>query len=152
MPNELIKFISMHWELCLAFILIFIYWIISEILEFRSSRGISPAQLVHLMNREKAQIIDIRDTAVFETGHIINALSYPEKTLFDKLAGLKKYQSYPVILVDKQGISANKCINKFIAAGFEKAHYLKNGMAAWQQAKLPLERTGKSEKMKQEKK
>lgn len=141
MPHDFITFIIAHWELSLAFVLILIYWIGAEIIEFLSTTGISPSHLVHLMNKENAIIIDIREAQPYEQGHILGALSYPEKTLFSQLDGLKRYQSGYLVLVDANGSQSNKIINKLIAKGFEKAHYLKGGLGAWRHEKLPLETT-----------
>jgi len=139
MQQDIIKFVIAHWELCLAFAVILIYWLSSEIIEFRSSTGISPSHLVHLMNRENTVIIDIRDTDTFNKGHIIGAISSPEKTIFDNLTPLKKHQTKYTVIVDGNGTASNKIINKFIAQGFEKAHYLKGGIQAWRNEKLPLD-------------
>jgi rhodanese-related sulfurtransferase len=146
MQQDLIKFMTTHWELCLAFIVILLYWLTSEIIEFRSTVGINAAHLVHLMNRETTAIIDIRDADSFNKGHIIGATSFPEKTIFDNINQLKKHQSKYTVLIDTNGSVSNKIINKFIAQGFEKAHYLKGGLQAWRNEKLPLETLSKKGK------
>lgn len=148
MHNDFIHFLMNHWELSLAFILILAYWIVSEIIEWQSTLGITPSHAVHLMNREGGVVVDLREAALFEKSHIIGSLNIPEKTLFDNLSGLKKHASKPVILVDVQGAHSNKIINKFIAQGFEKAHYLKGGIHAWIQEKLPLESHMKDQNVK----
>ena len=38
---------------------------------------VTPAEAVHLMNREKAAVIDVREAAEFATGHIANARHVP---------------------------------------------------------------------------
>jgi len=134
------EFLARHWELAGAFVIVLIYWIYTEILEVRSGKGINPVTLVHLLNREKAVLIDMRETADFELGHILGALSFPEKTLMSDLNKLKKHQSKPIILIDRQGVSAQKYLNKLSQEGFKDIRYLKQGMDAWKQAKLPLEK------------
>jgi rhodanese-related sulfurtransferase len=138
--QNFIDFLIRHWELSGAFVVVLIYWIYTEILETREGKGINPVTLVHLLNRQKAILIDIRETAEFEKGHILGALSFPEKTLMADLNKLKKHQSNPVVLIDRQGMTVQKCLNKLTREGFKEIHYLKNGMQAWVQAKLPLEK------------
>ncbi len=142
--QDFIDFGLRHWELSLAFILILVYWLVSEYLEHSGGHGVSPLQLIHLMNREHGVVVDLRDADHFEAGHIIGALSFPEKELMDSLNKLKKYQSKPVILVDKTGAISSRFLNQLIAKGFTQTRYLKNGIQAWSQAKMPLEKGKKS--------
>lgn len=142
--QDFIDFGLRHWELSLAFILILIYWLVSEYLEHSGGHGVSPLQLIHLMNREHGIVVDLRDADHFEAGHIMGALSFPEKELLASINRLKKYQSKPVILVDKTGAVSSRFLNQLISKGFTKTHYLKNGMSAWSQAKMPLEKGKKS--------
>jgi len=136
--NDFMSFVIRHWELWLAFVLILGYWLFYEFQEHRSGRGLSPQQVVNLINRENAVILDIRDTEAFRRGHIIGALSFPEKNLLNEFKKLKRHQQKPVILVDAQGVMTNKYMKKFLQEGFQKIHYLKNGLQAWQQASMPL--------------
>jgi rhodanese-related sulfurtransferase len=142
--QDFTDFALRHWELCLTFVLILIYWLVSEYLEHRGGHGIKPVQLVHLMNRENAAVIDVREAKFFEEGHILGALSFPAKNILDNLNRLKKYQSKSVILVDSNGSDSSRLLNQLIAKGFIHTKYLKKGMQAWQAHQLPLEKGGKS--------
>lgn len=138
--QDFIDFGLRHWELSLAFILILVYWLVSEYLEHSGGHGVSPLQLVHLINREHGIVVDLRDADHFEAGHIMGAMSFPEKELMANLNKLKKYQSKPVILVDRSGAVSSKYLNQLITKGFTHTRYLKNGIHAWSQAKMPLEK------------
>jgi rhodanese-related sulfurtransferase len=145
--QDFTDFAIRHWELCLTFVLILVYWLVSEYLEHRGGHGITPVQLVHLMNRENAAVIDLRETKYFEEGHILGALSFPARHILDNLNKLKKYQSKSVVLVDNNGSASSRLLNQMIAKGFVHTKYLKNGLTAWNQQKLPLnklEKGGKS--------
>jgi rhodanese-related sulfurtransferase len=144
--QDFIDFGLRHWELFLAFMLILVYWLISEYLENRGGHGVTALQLIHLMNREHGIVIDLRDADHFEAGHIMNALSFPEKDFMAHLNKLKKYQSKPVILVDKTGAVSSRFLNQLSAKGYTHTRYLKNGMHAWSQAGMPLEKSEKLEK------
>ena len=136
--NEYVKFALAHWELCLAFVMVLLYWILSELQDVLSKHSISAAHVVNLMNHNDAVIFDIRDEAHFKKGHILGALSHPEKTILSEAAKLKKYHNRKVILVDINGQASNKLINKLIAEGFNEIFFLKNGMHAWTLEKLPV--------------
>ncbi len=140
--NEYVKFGLEHWELCLAFVMVLLFWIISEIQEMLGKHGISAAHVVSLMNHDGAIVIDIRDAEHFKKGHILGALSYPEKHILEKLDELKKYHDKKVILVDSNGQSSNRLVNKMIVHGFKDIFFLKNGMHAWTHEKLPVKRNG----------
>ncbi|MBP6626364.1 MAG: rhodanese-like domain-containing protein, partial [Arenimonas sp.] len=48
--------------------------IVTEILRlFRGFKGVSPAQLTELINRENALVVDLRGLGDFEKGHIIGS-------------------------------------------------------------------------------
>ena len=139
--NEYVKFALEHWELCLAFVVVLSYWIISEVQEMMGSHGISASHVVSLMNHDDAIVIDIRDTELFKKGHILGAQSYPEKIILEKLDELKKYHDKKVILVDSNGQHSNRLLHKMIAHGFKEVFFLKNGMQAWTSEKLPIKRS-----------
>jgi rhodanese-related sulfurtransferase len=136
--NDFISFVIRHWELWLAFVVILGYWLFFEIQEYCGGRGLSAQQVVHLINRDDAVVIDIREPEAYQRGHVLGAISVPEKKLLNELKKLKKYQRKPIILVDAQGLNANKYLNNLIKEGFQHVHYLKNGLQAWQQASMPL--------------
>ncbi|MDX2164486.1 MAG: rhodanese-like domain-containing protein [Gammaproteobacteria bacterium] len=138
--NEYVKFAIEHWELCLAFVMVFLYWMISEIQEAMGKHGISAAHVVSLMNHDDAVVIDIRDAEHFKKGHILGAHSYPEKHILEKLDELKKYHDKKVILVDSNGQQSNQLLNKLLDHGFKEVFFLKNGMHAWTAEKLPVKR------------
>jgi len=138
--NEYVKFALEHWELWLAFVMVLLFWVVSEIQEAMGKRGISAAHVVSLMNHDDATVIDIRDAEHFKKGHILGALSYPEKVILEKRDELKKYHDKKVILVDSNGQQSNRLLNKLLEQGFKEVFFLKNGMHAWTSEKLPVKR------------
>ncbi|HEV2613128.1 MAG TPA: rhodanese-like domain-containing protein [Gammaproteobacteria bacterium] len=139
--NEYVKFAIEHWELCLAFFMVLLYWITAELTDAFSKHGISAQHLVTLMNHHDAVVFDIRDAEHFNKGHILGALSHPEKDILSDLSKLKKYQERKVVLVDVNGQSSNKLINKLLTDGFKEVFFLKNGMHAWTAEKLPVSKS-----------
>ncbi len=108
--------------------------------------SVVPADAVKLINND-AVVIDIRSTEAFGKGHIVNARSVPFDQLDGHLPKLAHFKGKPVIAVCDSGFTSNKAITALRSAGFESVYGLKGGMAAWNQAGLPIV-TGKKTKSK----
>jgi rhodanese-related sulfurtransferase len=106
----------------------------------RSSGGpwVTTAEATHLINREDASIIDVRDPGEYGAGHIIGARNVP----LARLEGgeLPKRKDRPVIVYCDTGERAGKAIGALKKQGFERVVNLSGGLRAWQQAGLPVER------------
>ena len=101
---------------------------------------IGPSEVTRLMNHEKALLLDLRTTADFSSGHILNARNIPAAELEGRQKELQKHKKNPVILCcnrDSDGIKAGRIL-KF--AGYEKLYSLKGGLESWQNANLPVTR------------
>ena len=105
---------------------------------FRPYKALTPPQLTALVNREDALVVDLSATGDFEKGHIagsrnVQASAFgPEHKL---LAGAKER---PVVLVCRSGQASAAPAGKLRKAGFQNVYWLDGGVAAWQQAGLPL--------------
>ncbi len=102
-----------------------------------------PDDVTRLINRENAQVIDIRTQKEFEDGHIIDAIHINADELGSQLEKLKKYKDKGVIFVCTGGSVSVKEARKLMNEGFEKVHCLKGGILSWQQANLPLTKGSK---------
>ncbi len=101
---------------------------------------IGPSEATRLMNHEKALLLDLRTSADFSSGHILNARNIPAAELEGRQKELQKHKKNPVILCcnrDSDGIKAGRIL-KF--AGYEKLYSLKGGLESWQNANLPVAR------------
>jgi rhodanese-related sulfurtransferase len=105
---------------------------------FRGFKGLRPAELTALMNRENALVVDLQSTGDFEKGHIPGSKNV-QMSQFDPenkmLAGAK---ALPVVAVCKTGVTAVQAAKRLRKAGFERVFVLEGGIAAWQPADLPL--------------
>ncbi len=105
---------------------------------FRGYKTLRPAELTQLVNSENALVVDLSASNDFEKGHIAGSRNVlpsnfdPENKL---LAGAK---SQPVVLVCRTGQASGGAAKRLKKAGFEKVYSLEGGIAAWQQADLPL--------------
>jgi len=82
----------------------------------------------------------VRDTGDFAAGHIANAKHVPEAQLADRIKELEKYRSRPIVVSCRTGSRASSVSAMLRKQGFTEAFALRGGIAAWQQASLPLEK------------
>lgn len=106
----------------------------------RASNEVGTFEAVQLINRRDAVVIDVRDTGEFSAGHIANARHIPEAQLADRMKELEKYKSRPILLADRTGARAAAAGRVLRKHGFTEVFALKGGIAAWEQATLPLEK------------
>lgn len=132
-------FIQSHWELCLAFVVILTLLLALELRAKLSGLAqVSPQQATLQMNHKDAVILDIRDATHFANGHILGAINIPANILESKLSQLEKYKSNPIIIVHSPGQTPHKTGVILTNNGFSDVSNLTGGIAAWQQAALPL--------------
>lgn len=106
-------------------------------LRVRSHAGVSmPApEAVRLIN-QGATVVDVREPARFEGGHIVDALNIAPGDLAARAeAKLKKKR--PVLLVCDNGAQSGRLVSTLRKAGFD-TWALDGGLAAWQRDNLPV--------------
>ncbi len=101
--------------------------------------GLSPAAAVNLINREKAQVIDICSAQEYEAGHLPQAKHIPLDELEAKLGGVVKNKNLPVILVCARGMRSMRGVGIAKKLGYEHVHSLAGGLTAWRAANYPVE-------------
>lgn len=102
--------------------------------------SVTPAEAVQLINREKAVVIDVGEPNEFAAGHVMGARNLPFGQLEDKLAGLVKNKTTPVIMVCPVGARAARAAGLARKLGFEQARSIAGGLRAWRDASLPVEK------------
>ena len=137
--SNLSLFISQHWLLCAAAVLVF-FVLMREEAKAKSGLGssVDTIAMTRMMNQESAAVIDIRPRPDYERGHIVGSISYTLSDLESKPKKLKAFQGRSVILVCERGLTANKSIAAFRQHGIEKVYYLNGGMRAWRAANMPI--------------
>ena len=108
----------------------------------RSAGGpwVSPAQATHLINREDALVIDVREANEFATGHVLGAKNLPLARMETAVADIVKKKDRPVIVYCDGGDRSGKAIGALKKQGFTRAANLSGGIKSWQDAGLPLEK------------
>ncbi|MEJ7746386.1 MAG: rhodanese-like domain-containing protein [Luteimonas sp.] len=138
-PEELMAFAGRNPALSLALAGLTIAILFNELSGlFRGYKALRPAELTGLINRDNALVVDLRPFADFDKGHIAGAKNVLMTQFDPENAQLKTAKSLPVVLVCKTGQGAGPAAKRLNKAGFEKVYVLDGGIAAWQQADLPL--------------
>ncbi|HEX2331784.1 MAG TPA: rhodanese-like domain-containing protein [Burkholderiales bacterium] len=108
---------------------------------FRRSAGgpwVTTAEATHLINREDALVVDVRDPGEYGAGHILGAKNVPLSRLND--AEVAKRKDRPVIVYCEGGERSSKAVAALKKQGFTRVVNLTGGLRAWQQAGLPVEK------------
>jgi rhodanese-related sulfurtransferase len=97
-------------------------------------------EAVQLINRRDALVLDVRDTGEYASGHIASARHVPETQLAERIKELEKHKTRPVIVSCRTGSRAAAAAAALRKQGFAEVFTLRGGIAAWEQAGLPLEK------------
>jgi rhodanese-related sulfurtransferase len=103
-----------------------------------SGPRLTPAQATQLINREDAQVIDVREQPEWAKGRIAGSRHIPVGQLDQRIADLEKFKDRPLIVVCASGMRSASACSTLRKAGFEKVFALDGGIGAWEQAGLPL--------------
>ena len=129
------QFLIQEWMLTSLLAALVIVYTMRE--RVKSGVPITNNQLTALVNADKAVVLDIRPTAEFKAGHLVDAINIPYERINSDLATLEKYKSKTVIIVDKMGQYAGTAGRQLAKEGFE-VRRLSGGISEWQNQNLPL--------------
>lgn len=145
--DQLLEFTSNNMMLVVLLMISFFVLIFSELR--RKAGGmvaIEPSAAVALINNDGV-VLDLRSSEAFGRGHIVNAKNIPYDELDAHQSKLEKFKGKPIVAVCDAGQTSNRAVATLRSSGFESAYGLKGGMAAWNQAGMPVV-TGKKTKSK----
>ncbi len=134
--DQFLTFISNHPFLVGAFVVLLILFIRNEM--NRGGATIGVQELVALVNNEKAVVLDVRDKAEIDAGHIVDAINIPYSALESRADELAKHKDKPVVLVCKMGQHAGTAGTALRKQGFENVSRLRGGIAEWRGQNLPV--------------
>ncbi|MFZ5455293.1 MAG: rhodanese-like domain-containing protein [Pseudomonadota bacterium] len=103
-----------------------------------SGPRLTPAQATQLINREDAQVIDVREQPEWAKGRIAGSRHIPVGQLDQRIGDLEKFKERPLIVVCASGMRSASACSTLRKAGFDKVFALDGGIGAWEQAGLPL--------------
>jgi rhodanese-related sulfurtransferase len=105
-----------------------------------SAEGVSAAQAVLKINREKGVMIDVCEPAEYQAGHAVGSKSIPLGQLDKRLGDLPKDKTAPVLVMCASGMRAKRAAAQLRKAGYVNAMPVAGGMRAWREAGLPVEK------------
>ena len=101
---------------------------------------ISTLEATRLMNKGHTLVLDVRNGNDFATGHLPRARHIPMPELSKRIEEIGKFKDKPVIITCGTGARSGAASRFLKRAGFTAVYQLKGGLAAWQQASLPVEK------------
>lgn len=115
---------------------VMLFW--PEIMKLTGGGGaeIGTLEATRLMN-QGSLVLDVRDEKEFAAGHLPRARHIPLRDLSGRLGEIGKFKDKPVIVTGARAGSACRFLRQ---SGFNNVFQLKGGVAAWQQASLPVEK------------
>lgn len=134
--DQLLTFISSHPFLLGTFVVLLALFIRNE--TQRGGQSVSAQQLVELVNRQNAVVLDVRDKKEFEAGHIVEAINIPHSALESRLSELQDYKEQPLIIACKMGQHSGSAGTMLRKNGFEQVSRLTGGVAEWRNQNLPV--------------
>jgi rhodanese-related sulfurtransferase len=101
---------------------------------------VTPAQATHLINREDAVVLDVRETGEFAKGHVLGAKNLPAARMETAAGEVVKKKDRPVIVYCDGTDRSGKALAALKKQGFTRVANLSGGLKAWQDAGLPVEK------------
>ena len=136
--EKLFAFISNHPFLVGAFVIILVLFVRNEIR--RSGKQVTAQELVNLMNRDQALIVDVRDPNDFSQGHIVNSMNIPFAALARRIDELEKFKEKPLVIACKMGQQSGAAGTMLRKAGFQNVARLRGGLTEWRSLNMPVVR------------
>lgn len=104
------------------------------------ANDVNPAAATLLINREDAQVIDVREADEFAAGHLPEAKNVPLAKLADRISEIERLKDKPVIVCCASGMRSGKACGELRKLGFAKIHNLSGGIDAWVGAGYPVKK------------
>ena len=134
--DQLFEFIGNHPYLVGGFVVLLVLFIRNE--TRRGGRSVSAQELVALVNKEDAVVLDLRDQKEFAAGHIVDSVNIPYSSLESRLSELDEYKDKPIVLACKMGQHAGSAGTALRKNGFANVSRLTGGIAEWRNQNLPV--------------
>ena len=84
----------------------------------KGGQKLSCSQLIQAANADNAILLDVRDTAEFDAGHIVDAINIPHAKVAGSVSQLEKYRNKQIIVIDKLGQHSAAVVKALVAKEF----------------------------------
>lgn len=137
--EEYISFASKNYLLFIALGVIITLIVFTELRRFTQGyKEVPPAEAVHLINKENALVLDIREANDRKQGNIIGAKHIALSTLPDKVNTLSENKDRPLLVFCKMGnLSAQAC-KVLLKNNYTRVFGLKGGITSWISEQMPI--------------
>lgn len=105
--------------------------------------SVNATQATQLINREDAQVVDVREPGEYANGHLPESRNIPLARLEERAGELDKYKDTPLLVVCQSGARSATACKQLIKLGYNRVHNLEGGIDAWRTAGLPLKKGAK---------
>ena len=135
-----IEFAKNHTLMVTAWVAVFVMVIYTFIKGATSKvKVVTNPEMTMLINKENAIVVDLRSADEFKRGHIIGSVQLTPSDIKKKNVGrIEHHKETPIVVVDANGLGANAIGEELFKQGFSRVYALKEGIAGWRGANLPL--------------
>ena len=139
--EKFILFASDQWLLVTA--LAAAIWALAWLENRRAGTSLTPHALTSMLNSASATVVDLRDKAEFEAGHIVDSVNVPFNLWqSQQRAGgdtdMQRHSGKPLVLVCKMGQQSSHVARRLAVQDFDGIYRLGGGIAEWRGAQMPL--------------
>lgn len=107
---------------------------------FRGVKDVDINGALQLINHKNAFVLDVREPAEYESGHLLNAKLVPLGKLKERANELEKHKDKPVVVVCRSGNRSGTACAILTKLGFTQTYNMMGGMMAWQKSNLPVQK------------
>ena len=101
-------------------------------------KRLNPQEAVRLINDRDPIILDVRPTADFKRGHLLNALNLPVTQIETQMGQIGKDKARPVLVYCALGANSMLAVDKLRKNGYTEVYPLSGGINNWQGSNLPI--------------
>ena len=139
MLAQILEFSANHPFLVIAFATLLALMFFNELkIASQKFASLTPAGAVQLMNSEDVVVLDVREPAETTGGKIAKAIQIPFSGLSKRIGELQKHKDKTLLVYCKTGARSGMACKELSKNGFDKVFSLSGGLAAWQEAHLPI--------------
>lgn len=135
------EFLANNLMLVMLFVASGVMLVWPELMKLAGGGGaeVGTLEATRLMN-QGSLVLDVRDAKEYAAGHLPKARHIPLAELPGRVGEIAKFKDKPVIVTCRSGARAGSACRYLRREGFNNVFQLKGGLAAWQQASLPVEK------------
>jgi rhodanese-related sulfurtransferase len=137
--EQFFSFLGNHPILVGTFLLLLFLFFRNE--RTRAGATVGTQELVRLVNKENAVVLDVRERNEFMEGHIVDALNIPYTSLESRLDEISQHKETPIVIACKMGQHSGAAGTLLQKNGFTNVTRLTGGYAEWRAQNLPVVKT-----------